>query len=282
MYVSERGEKMVLVDKQIESRISSGELIVEGFTDKTLSSGISCDLTISCIIDESGNERDRYTVAPGETIFVKSREKLRLPYDITGRIVEKNSRMRQGVRVDGPQYQPGHETYAYLRVQNISSREISFHSGESIAQIIFEQLGAIPDVTYDKQPEASFQKETAYVGLGNYKDEYERQMGDQIERANKELENVSQRIYGNVLALMGVLIAVFSILTTNAEAMRNAEITARYVITMNASMAFSIAVLMGLILIFFNKVRSKALVILYGLILFVLLAVLVLMCMGIV
>lgn len=71
---------------------------------------------------------------------------------ILGRIAEKNSRMRQGLKVDGPHYQPGHVTYAFLRVQNISSQIILLAQGMRIAQIIFEQLTQIPDVPYSAQP----------------------------------------------------------------------------------------------------------------------------------
>ena len=41
-----------------------------------------------------------------------------------GRIGEKNSRMRQGLWVSGPHYFPGHKTYIYLRVQNLTADTI--------------------------------------------------------------------------------------------------------------------------------------------------------------
>ena len=102
-------------------------------------------------------------------------ERLIIPHDILGRIAEKHSRMRQGLVVAGPYYQPGHNTYAFLRVENISENIIKLEKGTKIAQVMFEQLSDIPDMPYDKQPGASFQNEEKYRGLGNYKEEYEKQ-----------------------------------------------------------------------------------------------------------
>ena len=44
-----------------------------------------------------------------------------MPLNVLGRVAEKNSRMRQGLQVDGPHYQPGHITYVFMRVRNISN-----------------------------------------------------------------------------------------------------------------------------------------------------------------
>ena len=81
--------------------------------------------------------------------------------------------MREGLVVAGPHYLPGHNTYAFLRVGNISENVIKLEKGTKIAQVMFEQLPDIPDMPYDKQPGASFQNEEKYRGLGNYKEKYE-------------------------------------------------------------------------------------------------------------
>ena len=110
--------------------------------------------------------------------------------------------------MDAPFYQPGHVTYVFLRVQNLSSSIIELSRGSKIAQIMFEQLTSEPDVPYDKQVNASFQDEVNYVGLGNYKEEYERQTKRRIDEAKNDIEAMSQRIYGNVLTIMGILVAL--------------------------------------------------------------------------
>lgn len=80
--------------------------------------------------------------------------------------------MRVGLKVDGPQYIPGHKTYAFLRVQNISTSVFTLAKNFKIAQIMFEKLETIPELTYDKQESKGFADETKYVGLGEYNSEY--------------------------------------------------------------------------------------------------------------
>ena len=204
---------MILVDKNIKEYVSKNELITEGYDEANVN-GVSYDLTIGSILDEMENHVDQYHLERGEFVFIKSKEMLKIPLEILGRIAEKNSRMRQGLKIDGPHYQPGHETYPYLRVQNVSgTNTVTLTKGMRVAQIIFEQLQEQPDVTYDLQKGASFQNEEKYRGLGNYQKEYSRQIRSKEKQALDELENVSQKIYANVLTIMGVLVVFFSLLT---------------------------------------------------------------------
>lgn len=186
-------EYMILVDNDICEHVNNGELIVSGYDEHNLN-GVSYDLTIESVYDVDGKGHDSYELSPGETVFVKSKEKLKISKDILGRIAEKNSRMRHGLKVDGPHYQPGHKTYAYLRVQNISTSYIDLSKGMKVAQIIFEQLSDEPDITYDKQPDSSFQKEESYRGLGNYEEEYKKQMHKKLDKEKESIEDIAHRI----------------------------------------------------------------------------------------
>lgn len=167
---------MILVDKDIKTRIQERKELIDpkDYKESNLN-GVSYDLTIDVIYDKDEQSHSIYELKPGETVFVKTEERLIIPHDILGRIAEKHSRMRQGLVVAGPDYQPGHNTYAFLRVENISENIIKLEKGIKIAQVMFEQLSDIPDMPYDKQPGASFQNEEKYRGLGNYKEEYEKQ-----------------------------------------------------------------------------------------------------------
>lgn len=71
---------------------------------------ISYDLTLGEFLD---SEEGSIDLIPGEFVMIKTKEKLSIPNNITGRIGEKNSLLRLGLKVDGPQYQPGHITYAF-------------------------------------------------------------------------------------------------------------------------------------------------------------------------
>ena len=247
---------MILVDKDIKRYVEERQLILSDYAEENLN-GIAYDLTIGAVCDEKGEEHQEYELKSGETIFVKSLEKLSIPNDILGRIAEKNSRMRQGLKVDGPHYQPGHVTYAFLRVQNISTSTIVLKKGMRIAQIIFEQLTQVPEVPYSAHVGAAFQNEVQYKGLGNYKEEYAKQMKTEMERAKEDIEGISQKIYANVLTIMGILVAIFAMLTINYQAFTQAAVDVRYVVVMNLTLALCIAVMMGIILIFINKAKNK-------------------------
>lgn len=166
---------MILVDRDIREYVKNKELILDGFVEENLN-GVSYDLTIDAVIDNDSKNRMEYSLSPGEVVFVKTQEKLKIPDNILGRIAEKNSLMRLGLIVNGPHYQPGHVTYAFLRVQNVSENIITLTRGMSVAQIIFEQLSAVPDVPYSSQNSASYQNEVEYRGFGKYQNIYEQKV----------------------------------------------------------------------------------------------------------
>jgi len=178
--------------------------------------------------------------------------------------------MRQGLQVDGPHYQPGHVTYAFMRVRNISTDIILLSQGMKIAQIMFEELKDVPEVPYSSQENASFQNEKRYVGLGNYQEEYAKQSERKVEKAQHDIENMTQTIYANVLTIMGIIVAIFSLLTINFQAFANVELDFKYIIAMNLTLALCIVLMMGIILIFINKAKNKGFLWLYGIVLVVL------------
>ena len=271
---------MILVDKDIKGYVQKNELIIAGFDEDNLN-GMSYDLTIDVSLYENGEQHIEYELNPGETIFIKSQEKLSIPDNILGRIAEKNSRMRQGLVVGGPHYQPGHKTYAFLRVTNISKNIITLSRGNKIAQIIFEQLTGKPDVPYSIQMNASYQNEVEYKGLGNYKQEYDKQTKRKLDETKEDIENISSKIYANVLTLMGVLVAVFSLISINYQAFTNAEITMPYILVMNLSMTLCVVIMLGLILIFINNAKNKKFIGIYVAALLVLVIAVIALCISI-
>ena len=80
----------------------------------------------------------------------------------------------------------------------------------------------------------------------------------EIEKAKEDIESVSHKIYANVLTIMGIIVAVFSLLSINYQAFSQAKLDYKYIITMNLTLVLCIVVLMGLILIFINKAKEKS------------------------
>ena len=204
---------MILVDKDILNLVHSKKLIVENFKKENLG-GVSYDLTLDKIVgleDDESNQVSEYELSPGEAVFVKTQEMLYIPENILGRIAQKNSRMRMGLYVDGPHYHPGHKTYAYLRVQNLSSNCITIKRDDKIAQIFFEELNSKPTKLYGEVNNA-FADEVNFKGLSSYKTEYIKHI-KKIEKVKENIEDKETQIYANVLTLMGIIAAVFSLIT---------------------------------------------------------------------
>lgn len=168
---------MILIDKEIKRR--HDEIFIENYNEKMVQS-ISYDLTLDQIIT-SNEQVEEYKLKPYEFVQIKCLEKVHIPNDLIGRVVDKNSRIRQGITITSPVYQPGHETYIFFRIQNISMNVIEIKKGDSIAQIMFEQLSDIPETTYANKIDASFNDEATYRGLGKYQSEYEKRTEKYIE-----------------------------------------------------------------------------------------------------
>lgn len=265
---------MILVDTDIKEYIENKKLLIIAGYNKNNINSISYDLTIeNIIIDDSSFTK--YDLVPGEVVFIKTKEKLKIPDNILGRIAEKNSKMRQGLQVSGPHYHPGHVTYAFLRVHNISNNIITISSGNNIAQIIFEELKSNPEISYRDQEGASFNDETEYRGLGNYKDEYQKQIKS-FKSLQDNLDNKENQIYSNVLTFMGIIMSIFSLLSINFQALNKNTIDAKFIISINLSLCLCITVMMGLILIFINKSKNKHFIYIYFIFLTILFIILIL------
>lgn len=243
---------MVLIDREIREL---GESIIENFDEKKVGP-ISYDVSIDEIITNNKNI-ETYLLKPGEAVFIKTIERIKVPEDLMIRIGQKNSKMRMMLIVDGPSYFPGHETYMFLRVINISQNAIELDKGDEIAQLFFERISGIPDVPYNKTPNASFNEEDKYRGYGNYQEEYEKKI-KKVNEVREKLEDTVTNIYTNIMTIMGVFVAIFSLIMVNFTNLNsNAAMQPESLITINISLGIIISLFLGLILIFLNKAKNK-------------------------
>lgn len=231
---------MILVDKEIKKYIADGELIIDGYNENNVSN-TSYDLTVKFIY--SDERSDSYDLNPGETVYVQSNEELKIPNDFIAVVRERNSMMRLGLEVSAPYYQPGHTTYAFLRVRNISDKVITITQGQKIAQILFVKLDMEPDHPYN----GTFQNETSYRGLGNYEADYLARRKKYDSDTLKDIKRVEKGIYANVLTLMGIFVAIFSVITINYQAFTRANVNVQFIIALNITLAVCITVLLGLV-----------------------------------
>ena len=166
---------MILVDKNIKELVKNDMLIVTNYKEENVNC-VSYDLTVDSVVIENKEEKE-YILKPKEFIMIKTQEEVKIPNNMLGRIAEKNSLLRTGLYVSGPHYQPGHQTYCFLRVYNMSEKNIKIEKNLKIAQIMFEFLQEVPETIYSENKNSSFNNENKYLGYGKYEEKYKNLIG---------------------------------------------------------------------------------------------------------
>ena len=205
---------MFLVDKEIKVFLSNGTIpdnrtqtAIYGGSDACVTN-IGYDLRASGFV--SGDTTvTSYDLTPGSSVFVESEECIYFDHFTCGIVQLKNSRIRMGLTLDAPIYQPGHNTKIYIRLTNLSEKTITLSAGEKYATMLFGQLHDRPDAPYN----GVFQDESSYIGLNGY-DTYKAQM-KAVDRKKLDLQSVEKNIYANVITILTVFIAIFSLINMN-------------------------------------------------------------------
>ena len=212
---------MILVDKDIKQLISNGAFtsieksrqkqtaIYDGNNDCVKNIGYDLRTASFCY---HGKMVETVELRPGESVFVQSQETIVFDSSTIGKVILKNSRIRMGLTMDAPIYQPGHITNIYFRITNISSNIITLSRGEKYVMLIFEQLDNDPDTPYS----GAFQKEFSFMGLADYKSAYMEQI-QSLDGKVSDIHDIEKRIYTTVITIMTVLIAVFTLLNVNTS-----------------------------------------------------------------
>ncbi len=239
----------MLVDKDIKNIISEGVL---RDADASRVGPVSYDLQNYAFYRE-GELLESVGLKPGDSVYVGSAETIALPNDLVAQVTLKNSRIRQGLALAAPIYFPGHHTRVFFRVTNISADEIQLRVGHDIAQLMFSRLDSVPDQPYD----GAFAGELEFRGLGIYSDVFEPEMR-KIEQKTEQIEAPERRIYGNVIAIMGVFVAVFSLINVDLSWASTQQSMAALVI-LNLSIVGGMSALVGLIATILGTKGSKAL-----------------------
>ena len=243
----------MLVDTEIKKLISE-QNVISGVHEESIGP-ISCDIHINGIISNDHCIRS-FELAPMEGCIVEAQEAIDVPDDMTFRVGQKNSLIRLGLYVDAPQYFPGHKTKMYLRVMNFSSKLITLNEGMAIAQLFFEKLDQAPTKTYEDQADASFNNETVYRGYANYKKQYD-SISRTVEKAKEDIDGKANQIYANVLTLMGIIAAIFSLVTVNSQYFLNTAVSGKTMIAVNISLVFIVMVMLLTVTCLINKPKNN-------------------------
>lgn len=205
---------MLLVDSEIKTFLLNSE--IDGTAQTWIKNGredcvtnIGYDLRAARFA-KNKSMQESCELNPGESVFVESEEVVRFDNNTCGIVSLKNSRIRMGFTLDAPTYQPGHTTKIYFRLTNVSNDVLVLSAGERYAMLMFQQLEKAPEVPY----QGAFEKEFSFKGLGDYKSQYAEQIKS-IDGKIKDLKTLEKSIYGNVISLLSVFVAVFTLLNVN-------------------------------------------------------------------
>ena len=246
---------MVLTDRELrtlnqELTAQNKPLISDAKSDQFFSIGY--DLTTSGFYVGQEAEKSNISLAPNDSVFVKSKEVIDLPSDVMAYVSLRNSRIRQGLSLTAPIYQPGHKTNVYFRITNVSKQAIKLDCTKGIASILFVKL----DLPVDKPYAGGFQSEFDYRGLGDYTSTLSKDMVD-IEKKVENVKDIEKNMYGNVLAIMGIFVAIFSLINVNVSLATAENVTMKMLLTMNFSTVTAIGFLIALIRTFFPNGKHK-------------------------
>ena len=191
--------------------VSEGKELLDPFMAERVTN-IGYDVSCESFIKEPGTEEPKITLGPNESAFVKTSEIMKLPDDMIAYVQLRNSRIRQGLTLDAPIYQPGHNTKVFFRITNVSKGDISLSSSDELATVIFIQLDKAVKTPYS----GTFSNEMNYEGMGDYSSNYSEQIS-KVDKKINNLEKLERNIYANVLAIMAVFVGVFSLININVS-----------------------------------------------------------------
>lgn len=205
---------MIYVDNIIRTFLVNGDVRETEQTaifggDESCVTNIGYDLRAGAFYADN-KKSDVYELEPGDSVMVESVEIVHFDFDTCGILNIKNSRLRCGLMIDSPVYQPGHTTRIYFRLTNLSSDNVRLNVGDRYVMLMFEQLTQTPDEPYT----GTFKDEFSFRGLAGYRDVYEDQI-KHIERKRLDLKSMEKSIYGNVITIITVFVAIFSLLNIN-------------------------------------------------------------------
>lgn len=214
---------MILPDSEINERISNSELLVNedgSAISSPIAQNISYDLSTKKFYSKEQDSTDTFELRPLDSVFVASSEQINLPNDVVAEVKLKYSLMTDGLMLDAPLYQPGHNgSNIFFRLTNISNKDIKLVSSKKYAYIVFHQVAGNVEEPYNGKfcdPQTSINEIREHSYRGVYPDIMEdiNRTHVKINNTEKKINNTEKTIYGNVLVIITVFITLFSLLSS--------------------------------------------------------------------
>lgn len=239
---------MILCDNEIKK---IGSSVLSPYNENSVGS-IVYDLQCDTFGNDDSSEVGMITLAPGDSVFIKSIESINVPTNLVVKVILRNSRIRQGLSIEAPVYQPGHQTRVFFRVTNISKAAVSLKKGDGVASIMFETIDGNVEHPYS----GVFQDEIDFRGMGKYGGEYARQMST-VEKKIENVKELEKHIYSNVLSIMAVFVAIFSLININIQ---NSAMSIKSLISLNLVTIGSVGTLIAIVHAVLSDGKNKPLV----------------------
>lgn len=207
---------MLLVDNDVKVFLNNGRLEESQQTairygNESSITNIGYDLCSKKFYKTTQAGDDSCVLLPGESAFVESYEFIEFDSSTVGIVSLKNSRIRMGLSLDSPIYQPGHKTPIRFRLTNITDKTIYLSQGEKYAMLMFYQLEQPPEQPYN----GTYQKEFSFSGMGEkYNSAYAKQI-EEIDNKVKDIKSIEKDLYTNVITILTIFIGIFTLLNVN-------------------------------------------------------------------
>ncbi|MBI0583430.1 MAG: dCTP deaminase [Methanomassiliicoccus sp.] len=142
----------VLPDHEIMGRLESGDLVIAGFSEASLTPN-GYDLRIAEIsLPGEGMVREgTAVVAPGRMIFVSTVERVELPPSLCAQLWLRTSWMRKGLLAGLGKVDAGFKGTLTFMAVNVSASPVEVPVGSRFVQIVFETLSSPALLTYGKR-----------------------------------------------------------------------------------------------------------------------------------
>lgn len=199
---------MFLKDEELKNGI------IDGAQENGFGS-IAYDLVIKDVLPTTGH-CEEYAIKPGETIFASTAEVITVPENMFAQVVTRNSAIRMGLTVIAPLYQPGHKTRIFFRVSNASEKTVTISRGDSVCSLMIYRLSEPSAKPYG----GVYADEFDYRGVGNAH-AVKIPTAGVVEEKLKALEKMESRLYGNVMMMLTVFVAIFSLVNLNMSTLRD-------------------------------------------------------------
>lgn len=132
------------IRKMIEPFEERGE-----FAGRTYGLGpCTYDFRLDHVLGEHGQLATEYVLRPNEFVLASTIEKVAIPYDVCGTVLDKSSNAREGITAFNTHFDPGFVGYPTLELANLSNKEVILKHGMAIVQFKFEYLFRMTDMPY--------------------------------------------------------------------------------------------------------------------------------------